>query len=191
MIARHTYDGAPKSTKRTIGQVHDLKKALSDVVAEAGHSTRRAHMRETPSRAAALNRIVEGKLLLREDAMRLFPDRKITDPAWEILRLFDPEVRAMPQPPNLSSSPPTKIKSWSLRLITSDETTWMDINPLAFPSRTFPTPAVLAALDDLSADGWKVVHVSEDREVDDAASQSYVIGQRILLARPIGDDPDS
>jgi hypothetical protein len=68
-------------------------------------------------------------------------------------------------------------------VITADEVTWIDIDPYAFPSDTLPTSAILATLDDLSADGWRPVHVSEDREVDDAANRSSVIAQRILLTR--------
>jgi hypothetical protein len=197
-IERHTYDasgrtdlaGEPDGRRGT--SVRDgLKETLLGVLADPGHATRLAHMQATPSRAAHLDRIVEASLLLPEDVVELFPDRKITDPAWAVLSFVNPDAGASQPMPDAQPVFAGKVRSWSLRLLTAGDTRWIDINPYMFPATELPTRAILTALDDLAADGWKVIHVSEDRQIDDAANRSYVIAQRMLLARSIGVAPNS
>jgi hypothetical protein len=190
LIARHTYvvpAERRKERRARSGGAGEVKTNLVTALAHPEDARHRAHTRPTPSRAAALDRVVEAGLLAAEDAAELFPDRRIADPAWEILRSLDPGAESFPPPPGASSpaSSTTKVRSWSLELLTAEETSSFDIDPRAFPATRLPTRAILAALEELAADGWQVVQVSEDREIDEAASRNYVVAQRILLTRPI------
>jgi hypothetical protein len=186
VIEQHPY-GVPRDEQEMAEMPpgpDSLVPALRAVLGEPGYATRLSHIRETPSRATALDRIVAAGFLEPDEAARLFPDGRITDRAWAILRPFDPEIGPPParRDPDRGSELKT-VRSWSLRILGPADPTPIDIDPLAFPDNTLPLTAIVAALEDLAADGWAVVEVSEDRGIDDAAGRSHVVAQRILLSR--------
>jgi hypothetical protein len=161
-----------------------LKSALAALLGEPGYKEHLAHMKETPGRAEALERIVEAGALGADDAEALFPDRRITDDAWAILRRHDPDAPPAPPPTPRAAGPEFKeVRSWSLRILGAEDAAPIEIDPLAYPRRALPITAIVAALEELASDGWEVVHVSEDRGINDAADRSHVIAQRFLLAR--------
>lgn len=79
----------------------------------------------------------------------------------------------------------TEMRNWIGRLYQGNESLPMELG-LPAARLDYPIGAVLSCLDRLSADGWQIVHVSEDRSSylgTDASSGSAVSTVRYLLTR--------
>ncbi len=83
IVEAHTYKLPREDASRvdTPARPGGLKSSLVAALGEPGHRERLAHMKETPGRAEALDRIVAAGSLEADDAAALFPDRRITDDA--------------------------------------------------------------------------------------------------------------
>jgi hypothetical protein len=79
-----------------------------------------------------------------------------------------------------------ELWTWTARLHDGTKNSRVDIGQPALRSG-YPIDEVLRSLDSLSADGWEVTHVSEDRGQyagSGGSSETAVITARYLLTRP-------
>ena len=76
-----------------------------------------------------------------------------------------------------------EVHSWGLSIQIAGKVEDVAVDPQRLPASDVPTTAILKELDRLGNDGWTVVHVSEDRAINDDASKSSVTCQRYLLSR--------
>ncbi|HET7484650.1 MAG TPA: hypothetical protein VFJ64_04665 [Solirubrobacterales bacterium] len=143
--------------------------------------------RPTPSRAEHVQGLLDAGLLNGDAEVSQIVNGTVPDFAWEILR----EVHAdgdqdqqIPDPAVMSSRSKTPfIDSWSFALHTGDGVTPIEIDPAQAPGHALPVALITQTLEALSSEGWMVVHISEDRSIDDGASASHVVRQRVLLRR--------
>lgn len=172
-----------------------LRGALDAAAKSAGYGSLerlmgsvRVRGRSTPSRSAHVQSLL-GAGLLNEDAeISQMVNGAVPDSAWEIFRAIQPaggRGQRIPEPATKASSKAKTrlIDSWSLSLRAGDGITPIDVDPARAPGRELPVALIAQTLEALSTEGWAVVHVSEDRSIDDRASASHVVRQRILLRR--------
>jgi hypothetical protein len=76
----------------------------------------------------------------------------------------------------------TEIRNWIGRLYKGNESLPMELG-LPAAQLDYPIGAVLSCLDRLSADGWQIVHVSEDRDSYAGTDASGVTTVRYLLTQ--------
>lgn len=150
----------------------------------------------TPNRVEHLWQCLDRRLISKKGASELVKGGRITDQGWEMLR----ELQDDPEAPAISASEETtgsvhqkveakprlnlkKVSCWTAELRTASEPIDLDFDPLAHRDKPFPWAATTRLLDDLSDDGWRLAHVSEDRGVDEGADVSFVVAARFLLAR--------
>jgi len=128
--------------------------------------------------------------LLNDDAeISQMVNGAVPDPAWAILGTIHPgRGREQPIPEPEARAPSQArtrfVDSWSLSIHTGDGVTApIDVDPTRVPGGALPVALIAQTLEALSSEGWTVVHVSEDRSIDDQASTSHVVRQRVLLSR--------
>jgi hypothetical protein len=176
-----------------------VRDALEESARQAGYSSVETMMLSprtlaltTPTRAEHVRNLVAAGLLNEDDAAVQRLISAVPDAAWAILSAIDPArgaSQAVPWPDDgratrLSRAHmPGTVESWSLAVHKADAVVAIAVDPKRCPARVLPVPLILEALDSLGADGWTVVHVSEDRSINDAASTSFVVRQRFLLRR--------
>jgi hypothetical protein len=144
----------------------------------------------TPARVERLRECLEQGLLSQEIALDLTKTGRITDSGWESISKLSPKTTRAGNAAEPPLKPPlTKplkyenIVCWTAELQTTTGVSRLDFNPLRNKDRRFPSAAVAHALNELSDDGWRVIHVSEDRGVDQDASVNFVTATRFFLAR--------
>lgn len=173
-----------------------LRQALDAAAKSAGYGSLerllgsvRMQGRSTPSRAVHVQSLLSTGLLNEDAEISRMVNGAVPDSTWEILRAIRPadgQDQRIPEPEIIASSSRAKprfIDSWSLSVHAGDGVTPIDVDPTRAPGDTLPIALIAQALEALSTEGWAVVHVSEDRSIDDRASASQVTRQRILLHR--------
>lgn len=148
----------------------------------------RVRGRSTPSRAVHVQGLLDAGLLNEDDAISAMVNGAVPDPAWAILGTIDPgrgRDQPIPEPGTRPGSQVRKrfIDSWSLSMHAGDGVTPIEVDPTQAPGGTLPVALIAQTLEALSSEGWAVAHVSEDRSIDDRASASHVVRQRLLLRR--------
>lgn len=173
-----------------------LRNALDAAAKSAGYgslerlmSSVRMRGRSTPSRAEHVRGLVQAGLLEEDAEISRMVSGAVPDAAWDVFREIHPDRgrgQRIPKPP---PRPPSQraggrvVDSWSLSVHASDGVTPIDIDPARTPGHELPVALIAKSLETLASEGWAVVHVSEDRAIDDSASTSHVVRQRILLCR--------
>ena len=172
-----------------------LRDALDAAAKAAGYGSLKRLMgsvrvrgRLTPSRSAHVQGLLDTGLLDADAEISQMASGAVPDPAWEVLGAIHPgrgRGQRIPDPASKASSTARTrfIDSWSLSVRAGDGVTPIDVDPDRTPGRELPVALIARTLESLAAEGWDVVHVSEDRSIDDEASASHVVRQRILLRR--------
>lgn len=173
-----------------------LRNALDAAAKSAGYgslerlmSSVRVLGRSTPSRAEHVRSLVQAGLLKEDAEISQMMSGAVPDPAWALFHQVHPDRgrgQRIPKPPARPASQGARdrvVDSWSLSVHASDGVTSIDIDPARTPGHELPVALIAKSLETLSVEGWAVVHVSEDRAIDDSASTSHVVRQRILLRR--------
>jgi hypothetical protein len=172
-----------------------LRDALDAVAKSAGYGSLKRLMgsvrvrgKSAPSRAAHVQGLLNAGLLDNDAEISQMVSGAVPDSTWEILREINPargRGQRIPEPATKDSSQAKTrfIDSWSLSLQAGDGVTPIDVDPARAPGSDLPLALIAQSLGALSAEGWTVLHVSEDRSIDDGASTSRVVRQRILLRR--------
>jgi hypothetical protein len=168
-----------------------LREALDAAADSAGYGSLKRLMgsvrvrgRSTPSRAAHVQGLLDAGLLNEDAEISQMVSGAVPDPAWEILGAIHPgrgQGQWIPEPG--AEVKPRFIDSWSLSVHAGDGVTPIDVDPARAPGSTLPVALIAKTLEALSSEGWAVVHISEDRSIDDQASASHVVRQRVLLRR--------
>jgi len=138
--------------------------------------------RRTPGRVAKLLRLVEMGFVSPADAQRLAPAGEVGDAAWKVI--LEAEQRTGEIGGDVEPVPELEVESvdrWAMRLQTATEDRDVCPDPLAYPTTSLPLQAIVGVLDELAGEGWRVVHVSEDRGVDAAGERTIVTSLRYLL----------
>ncbi len=148
----------------------------------------RVRDRSTPSRAVHVQGLLNAGLLNEDAEVSQMVNGAVPDPAWEILGAIHPGRGRGQRIPEPGTKAPLQAKtrfidSWSLSVHVDDGVTPIDVDPARAPGSALPVALIAQTLEALSSKGWAVVHISEDRSIDDRASASYVVRQRILLRR--------
>jgi hypothetical protein len=172
-----------------------LRGALDAAAKSAGYGSLerllgsvRVWERPTPSRAERVQSLLDAGLLNEDAEISQMVNGAVPDSAWEILR----EIHAgsgrgqqIPEPATKASSPAKtrSIDSWGLAVHTASGVMPIDVDLAQAPGHALPVALIAQTLETLSSEGWAVVHVSEDRSIDDQASASHVARQRLLLRR--------
>jgi hypothetical protein len=148
----------------------------------------RVRNRSTPSRALHVQGLLNAGLLKEDAEISKMVNGAVPDPAWEILGAIHPGHGRGQRIPEPGTKAPLQAKtrfidSWSLSVHADDGVTPIDVDPTRAPGSALPVALIAQTLEKLSSEGWAVVHISEDRSIDDQASASYVIRQRVLLRR--------
>jgi hypothetical protein len=136
----------------------------------------------TPNRVDHLWTCLDRKLISHKAAFELVKTGRITDRGWEDLR----DLLDNPDAPRRAPDLATRFKMvlcWTAEFETSSGAREVAFDPLENRERGFPWTAVARLLDDVGNDGWRVVHVSEDRGVDDSADVSFLVAARFVLAQ--------
>jgi len=171
---------------------HRLRAAL-DAAAESGGygslerllGSVRVRGRSTPSRAAHVQGLLDAGLLSEDAEIAQMVRGAVPDLAWEVLGAVHPgrgPGQGIPEPRR--AQPKTRfVDSWSLSVRAGDGVKTVDVDPAQTPGHELPIALIAQTLGSLATEGWEVIHVSEDRSIDDKASASRVDCQRILLRR--------
>lgn len=173
-----------------------LRSALDNAARSAGYGSLerllgsvRERNRSTPSRAAHVQGLLDAGLLNTDAQIVQMASGAVPDLAWEVLGVVHPgrgSSQQIPEPAQWAwrSHPMARsIDSWSLSIRTGNSTKTVDVDPAQAPGHELPVALIVQTLDSLATEGWEVVHVSEDRSIDDKASASQVDRQRVLLRR--------
>ncbi|HJZ37126.1 MAG TPA: hypothetical protein VJ204_12730 [Solirubrobacterales bacterium] len=172
-----------------------LRSALETAAKSAGYGSLermtesvRWSGRSTPSHSAHLQSLVDAGLLNEDAEISRMVNGTVPAPAWEILHAIQPgggRGQRIPRPTTRPSrqAATRSVDSWSLSLRGDDGIRPIEVDPARTPGGELPVALIALTLEALSAEGWEVVHVSEDRSIDDEASISHVVRQRILLRR--------
>lgn len=145
----------------------------------------RVRGRSTPSRAAHVQGLLDAGLLSEDAEIAQMASGAVPDLAWEILGSVHPDRgHGQGVPESRRAQSKTRfIDSWSLLVCTGDGVRTVDVEPTQTPGHELPIALIARTLDSLAAEGWEVVHISEDRSINDEASASRVDCQRVLLRR--------
>jgi hypothetical protein len=148
------------------------------------------HHQETPSRRLGVGRLFSEGLLDPTDpaVAPLRTARTIPESLWKVLRTVDP-VSHTRRPVAAIGAPPlndTRVRSWAISFVDADgQVAPFDLDPELTPGLQLPVPLIARTLDHLGKEGWRVLNLSEDRGVNDDASESFVLRQRYLLHRAL------
>lgn len=166
---------------------NQLRGALDAAARSAGYGSLerlmesvRVRGRSTPSRTAHVRGLLDAGLLDEDAEISQMMNGAVPDPTWEILGAIHPDRGQGQRIPEVPSQ--AKMR-WSLSLHAGDGVTPIDVDRTGTPGSALPIALIAQTLEALSSEGWAVVHISEDRSIDDQASASRVIGKRILLRR--------
>ncbi len=144
----------------------------------------------TPVRGQALGRMVDGGVISAEQARKMIVGGRVTDEAWSVVAGLDPGPRHVdeeaggggPRSPGFASKI-ARAECWLAEFFTTSGSQPVDYDPVLHTGAAFPHHTVVRLLDELSRQGWKLIHISEDRRVDDQAQVSSVSAARYLLSR--------
>lgn len=132
----------------------------------------------TPDRVDRLWVCLDRKLISHKAAFDLVRTGRITDQGWEAIQgLLDNCVA-----PDLETKF-RKISCWTAEFEAPAGARDVAFDPLDNRAGPFPWMAVTSVLNELGDDGWRVVHISEDRGVDDGADVSFLVAARFVLAQ--------
>ncbi|HEX5375596.1 MAG TPA: hypothetical protein VFW48_05505 [Solirubrobacterales bacterium] len=172
-----------------------LRGALDTAAKSAGYGSLerlmgsvRVRSRSTPSRAVHVQGLLDAGLLNEDAEISQMVNGAVPDPAWEILGAIHPGRGREQWIPKPGTKAPSQAKtrfidSWSLSVHAGDGITPIDVDPIQAPGGALPVALIAQTLEELSSEGWAMVHISEDRSIDDRASASHVVRQRVLLRR--------
>lgn len=193
---RSAGDGAPARNRSFSARLED---ALNAAARDAGYSSHTVLMRSvrtlqraTPARVDHVESLIRAGLIQQADADRLRLLRSVPDPAWAVISHIDPssgDEQPIPAPSEVgqarSSRKPTHrvVPSWRLLLRDGRGEREIPLKPDRHPAHKLPLDPIAEALTSLAAEGWSLAHTSEDRRVDDHASESTVSRMRFLLTR--------
>jgi hypothetical protein len=135
------------------------------------------HGQPTPSRMQTLDKLVAQGVLTKQAAEGLASDGRVRDHAWSLIKdLASGQI----DPAGIML---TTLDRWTLAFQTAAGVSGLDFEPLQHQDTEPPYAAILKALDTLRHDSWRLVQVSEDREVDVEAERSFIVAIRYLLVR--------
>lgn len=169
---------------------------LARIASETGYAARLASMKTTPARAAHVKALVSAGAIHGQDVAGLLATDKVPDLVWQIVEKLEasrgrdqeiqlPAAERTGSPLAAPATSVRQISSWSIRLMDANSETEFAVDPVRYPQKALPLDLIAHALATLRQEGWELVHTSEDRGVDDAASASFVVRQRFLLARTL------
>lgn len=122
-----------------------------------------------------------------DDVVAQLVEKSVPDAVWWVLHGVNAgggDRQPIPGFARETQTAKALVNSWSVSLRSAHDVTEIPLDPLMYPeSNGLPIDLTLTTLDRLQTDGWSVVHVSEDRAIDDGASTSFVVRQRFLLHR--------
>lgn len=103
--------------------------------------------------------------------------------------VFDHWWKGLPDAPTASFRPAgaVKVLTWKAELITAEGTVPIDLGrPVNTTDAGYPIQVAMRLLERLAADGWRLMHVSEDHGLyrgADAPYEAYLTRVRYVLAR--------
>lgn len=133
----------------------------------------------TPDRVDRLWACLDQKLISHKAAFDLVRTGRITDQGWEAIQGLGSRSRVAPD----LETKFRKISCWTAEFKAPAGAREVAFDPLGNRAGPFPWMAVTGVLNELGDDGWQVVHISEDRGVDDGADVSFLVAARFVLAR--------
>jgi hypothetical protein len=144
--------------------------------------------KETPSRVLGVRRLFsEGLLDASDPTVEVLREaRAIPETLWRVLRTVDPITHRLRPADSIGAPPrnPSRTISWAISLVDGDgKVTPLDLDPKHSPGSQLPVALIAKTLAYLERAGWTVLNLSEDRGVNDDASESFVVRQRYLLHR--------
>jgi hypothetical protein len=152
-----------------------------------------APMPATPQRVAKLNELLAAGKVSDRNARRLVDGDRISDTPWLVVEAIAAgttnghadidlaQHEAQRAFGALPSSHVIQEVCWRARLYLGTGEIPTNFDPLTARSKDLPPKPLLLLLDELSQEGWRIVHTSEDRTVSDATSSVMAI--RYLLTR--------
>jgi hypothetical protein len=199
MSAEHGTLTVKRGVLRKVGQLPDGTLTLDEDLIAAARGSQGSTEDEfrqniararaaTPARVEQLWAYLDQELLSREVAADLVRTGRITDHGWESLKELSKE-EVPTAPPVVAKRPPIirprfqDVTCWLAEFQASAGQLAINFDPLENRDRRFPWVSTARVLDELSTDGWRLAHVSEDRGIDDGADASFVVAACFLLAR--------
>lgn len=202
VVERHRYTSEPEASAGDPDAVGShfsarLRTILDTVARDEGYGSLerlldspRHNVVAAPARGAHTRALVQASLLTNDGPVSVLCRGVVPDPIWAVLRGVEPAKgfsQNMPLPalrhrPQTNQS--SSVDSWAVMLETAGTRRQLPLDPTTHPATRLPTAFVLDQLDRLaSEERWSVLHLSEDRGIDDDASASFVLRQRYLLRR--------